>query len=86
MSTIYERLKKVIIESLGVEAEQVVPAASLTKDLGADSIEMVELVMAIEDEFSDSSSKLQIPDEEMEKMVTIQDTVNYLRNLGIKDN
>lgn len=86
MSTIYERLKKVIIESLGVEAEQVVPAASLTKDLGADSIEMVELVMAIEDEFSNSSSTLQIPDEEMEKMVTIQDTVNYLRNLGIKDN
>ena len=86
MSTIYERLRKVIIESLGVEAEQVVPTASLTKDLGADSIEMVELVMAIEDEFSDSSSKLQIPDEEMEKMVTIQDTVNYLRNLGIKDN
>jgi len=86
MSTIYERLKKVIIESLGVEAEQVVPAASLTKDLGADSIEMVELVMAIEDEFSNSSSTLQIPDEDMEKMVTIQDTVNYLRNLGIKDN
>ena len=86
MSTIYERLRKVIIESLGVEAEQVVPAASLTKDLGADSIEMVELVMAIEDEFSNSSSTLQIPDEDMEKMVTIQDTVNYLRNLGIKDN
>ena len=85
MSSIYERLKKVVTDRLGVEPEQVIPAASLTKDLGADSIEMVELVMSIEDEFSDLSRALQIPDEDMEKMATIQDTVDYLRGLGIKD-
>ena len=85
MATIYDRLKKVVMERLGVEPEQVIPAANLTKDLGADSIEMVELVMSIEDEFSDISCSLQIPDEDMEKMVTIQDTVDYLRGLGIKD-
>ena len=85
MVTIYDRLKKVVMERLGVDPGQVIPAASLTKDLGADSIEMVELVMSIEDEFSDLSCSLQISDEDMEKMVTIQDTVDYLKALGIKD-
>ena len=85
MATIYERLKKVVMDRLGVEPEQVTPAASLTKDLGADSIEMVELIMSIEDEFSDLSRALQIPDEDMQKMATIQDTVDYLREMGIKD-
>ena len=85
MSSIYERLKRVIMDRLGVEPEQVIPGASLTKDLGADSIEMVELIMSIEDEFSDISQALQIPDEDMDKMVTIQDTVDYLRGIGIRD-
>lgn len=85
MSSIYERLKRVVMERLGVEPEQVMPGASLTKDLGADSIEMVELVMSIEDEFSDLSRALQIPDEDMDKMVTIQDTVDYLKGMGIRD-
>lgn len=86
MASIYERLVKVVMDRLGVEPDQILPNSSLTHDLGADSIEMVELVMSIEDEFSDLSRVLQIPDEDMDKMVTIQDTVDYLRGLGIEDN
>lgn len=86
MASIYDRLVKVVIDRLGVEPNQIMPGSSLAQDLGADSIEMVELVMSIEDEFSDLSRELQIPDEDMDKMVTIQDTVDYLRGLGIEDN
>ena len=73
------------MERLGVDEDQVVPTASFIRDLNADSIELVELMMSIEDEFSDSSHKIEIPDEDMEKIVTIQDAVSYLRGLGIED-
>lgn len=85
MATIFERLGKIVVEQLGVEVEAVVPTASFTGDLGADSIEMVELTMSLEEEFSNSSRKVEIPDEDMEKIVTIQDAVNYLRGLGVED-
>ena len=85
MATILERLKMVVVEQLGVEAEAIVPTASFAQDLGADSIELVELVMSIEEEFSNSSRKVEIPDADVEKIVTIQDAVDYLRDLGIED-
>jgi len=85
VAAIFERLRKVIVEQLGVEEGEVVPTASFVKDLGADSIELLELVMAVEEEFSDSSQIVEIPDEDMEKIVTIQDAVDYLRDLGIED-
>ena len=85
MATIFERLKKVVVEQLDVEAEAIVPTASFARDLGADSIELVELVMSIEEEFSNSSRKVEIPDADVEKIVTIQDAVDYLRGLGIED-
>ena len=85
MATIFERLKRVVVERLGVDGEQVVPAASFIRDLDADSIELVELVMSVEDEFSDSSRKVEIPDQELEELTTVQDVVNYLRGLGISD-
>ncbi len=85
MSTIFERLKGVVMERLGVDEDQVVPTASFIRDLNADSIELVELVMAIEDEFSNSSRKIEIPDEDLEKLVTIQDAVDYLEGLGVSD-
>lgn len=85
MATIFERLGKIVVEQLGVEAEVVVPAASFTGDLGADSIELVELTMSLEEEFSNSSRKIEIPDEDMEKIVTLQDAVDYLRGLGVED-
>ncbi|TET16887.1 MAG: acyl carrier protein [Dehalococcoidia bacterium] len=85
MATIFERLKKVIVELLGVEEEEVVPTASFVNDLGADSLDLVELIMSVEEEFSTPSQKIEIPDEDAEKIVTIQDEVDYIRDLGIED-
>ena len=85
MATIFERLKRVVMERLGVDEDQVVPTASFVQDLNADSIELIELVMSVEDEFSNSSHKIEIPDEELERLATVQDVVNYLRGLGISD-
>jgi len=85
MSKIFERLRRVIVERLGVEADQVVPAANFTKDLNADSLEIIELAMSIEEEFSSSLHKVEIPDEDLEKMTIVQDAVDYLRDLGVDD-
>lgn len=70
---VFERVKKIIVEQLGVNAEEVVPTAVFTEDLGADSLDIVELVMAFEDEFG-----LEISDEDAEKISTVQDVVNYI--------
>ena len=85
MATIYERLKKIVVEQLGVEAEEVVPTASFVDDLGADSLDLVELIMSLEEEFSNSSRKVEIPDEDAEKIATIQDAIDYMKNLGVED-
>ena len=86
MATIFERLKKLIVEQLGVEEEEIVPSASFVDDLGADSLDLVELIMSLEEEFSTPSQKIEIPDEDAEKIATIQDAVNYIKDLGIEDN
>ncbi len=85
MATVLERLQKIVVEQLGVEPPQVVPSASFVEDLNADSLDLVELIMAIEEEFSDGEQKLEIPDEDAEKIVTIQDAIEYLREKGIED-
>ena len=85
MATTFERLKRIVMERLGVDEDQVVPAASFIRDLNADSIELIELTMSVEDEFSNSSHKIEIPDEELERLTTIQDVVNYLKGLGVSD-
>jgi len=85
VATIYERLKKIVVEQLGVEAEEVVPTASFVDDLGADSLDLVELIMSLEEEFSNSSRKVEIPDEDAEKIATIQDAIDYMKNLGVED-
>jgi len=72
--SVLERLKKIVVEQLGVDEEQVTPEASITDDLGADSLDRVELVMAIEQEFN-----IEISDEDAEKIETIQDAVNYVK-------
>ncbi|HAD49428.1 MAG: acyl carrier protein [Idiomarina sp.] len=73
MSTIEERVKKIIIEQLGVKEEEVKPEASFENDLGADSLDTVELVMALEEEF-----ETEIPDEEAEKIKTVQAAIDYV--------
>ena len=85
MATIFERIKKIAVEQLGVEGDEVVPSASFVDDLGADSLDLVELIMSLEEEFSNPSQKIEIPDEDAEKMVTIQDAIDYLKDRGVKD-
>lgn len=85
MPAAFERIKKIVIEQLGVDEEEVVPSANFVDDLGADSLDLVELIMSLEEEFSNPSRKIEIPDEEAEKIVTVQDAVDYIRELGIKE-
>ncbi len=85
MATILERLRKIAVEQLGAEEIAVVPSASFTEDLGADSLDLVELMMDLEEEFSTPSNKIVIPDEDAEKIVTIQNAIDYLKGLGVSD-
>ena len=85
MATIFERVKKIIVEQLGVEEKEVTPSATFVDDLGADSLDLVELIMALEEEFSNPSRKIEIPDEDAEKIIIIQDAIDYLKDLGIED-
>jgi len=83
--TIFERIKKIVVEQLGVENEEVVPSASFIDDLGADSLDLVELIMSLEEGVSNPSRKIEIPDEDAEKMVTVQNAIDYLKDLGVED-
>ena len=73
MSDIADRVKKIVVEHLGVEEDKVTEAASFIDDLGADSLDTVELVMAFEEEFG-----CEIPDDAAEKIITVSDAVSYL--------
>lgn len=73
MNSIEERVKKVVVEQLGVSEEQVVAEASFVDDLGADSLDTVELVMALEEEFN-----TEIPDDQAESIATVKDAVSYI--------
>lgn len=73
MSSIEERVEKIVIEQLGVKQDEVTKEASFVDDLGADSLDTVELVMALEEEFD-----TEIPDEEAEKITTVQHAIDYI--------
>ena len=73
MSTIEERVQKIVVEQLGVKEDEVSSTSSFVDDLGADSLDTVELVMALEEEF-----ETEIPDEEAEKITTVQQAVDYI--------
>ena len=85
MATVSERMKKIVIDQLGVEEEQVISSASFVEDLNADSLDLVELIMAMEEEFSNDSREIRIPDEDAERMKTVQDAIDYLKERGIED-
>ena len=85
MATVFERLKKVIAEQLGVDEGQIVASASFVDDFNADSLDLVELIMAIEEAFSTEERKVEIPDEAAEKIVTVQDAVDHLKDINIED-
>jgi acyl carrier protein len=73
MSNVEDRVKKIVVEQLGVKDEEVTPEASFVDDLGADSLDTVELVMALEEEF-----EIEIPDEAAEKITTVQEAISYI--------
>jgi acyl carrier protein len=85
VATVFERVRGLIVEQLGVEEDQVVPTASFVDDLNADSLDLVELIMSMEEEFSQNGSTMEISDEDAEKIVTVQDAVDYLKDLGVED-
>jgi len=85
MATVFERLKKVIVEQLDVAEKEITPEASFVDDLNVDSLDLIELITAIEEEFSTPERKLEIADEYAEKMQTVQDAINHLYEQGIKD-
>lgn len=85
MATVFERVRGLIVEQLGAEEDQVVPSASFVDDLNADSLDLVELIMSMEEEFSKDGRTLEISDEDAEKIVTVQDAVDYLKDLGVED-
>jgi acyl carrier protein len=85
VATVLERVKKIVVEQLGVDEKDVVPTARFVDDLGADSLDLVELIMSLEEEFSSPTTKIEIPDEDAEKIVTVQNAVDYITDLGVKD-
>ncbi|MFC1999678.1 acyl carrier protein [Chloroflexota bacterium] len=85
MASVFERVKAIIVDQLGVKDEEVVPSASFIEDFNADSLDLVELMMALEEEFSTSNKKVEIPDEDARRIVTVKDAVDYIINRGIED-
>jgi len=85
MATIFERVEGIVINQLGAEESEVKIESSFVDDLNADSLDLVELVMALEEEFSDQGKPLEIPDEDAEKLVTVKAAVEYIREKGIED-
>ncbi len=85
MSTVHERVKAVVAEKLSVEESEVVPEASFTEDLNADSLDLVELIMAFEEEFGSDDNPIEISDEDAEGITTVQAAIDYLKDNGVAD-
>jgi acyl carrier protein len=85
MATVFERVKRIVVNQLGVEESEVKSESSFVDDLNADSLDLVELVMSLEEEFSNDANRIEIPDEDAEKIKTVQDAVDYIKEHGIED-
>ena len=85
MPTIYERVKDIVVDKLGVRENDVEESSSFVEDLNADSLDLVELIMAFEEEFSTEGNPLEIPDEDAGEIATVGDAVSYLKGRGIED-
>lgn len=86
MATVLERVQTIVAERLGVEESAVVPTASFTEDLEADSLDLVDLILALQDEFSTDDNPIEISDEDAETLVKVEDALNYLKEHGVTDN
>lgn len=78
MAAVFERVQKIIAEQLGVEESEIKPETSFVEDLNADSLDLVELIMSLEEEFSKEGKNVEISDEDAEKITTVQDAVAYI--------
>ena len=78
MATVFERVRKIIAEQLAVEEDDVKPNTSFVEDLNADSLDLVELIMSLEEEFGQGGQGFEISDEDAEKILTVGDAVNYI--------
>jgi len=85
MASVLDRVRDIAADKLSVDVTEVSTESSFTEDLNADSLDVVELIMAIEEEFGSDGQPLEIPDEDAESIMTVQDAVNYLNNRGITD-
>ncbi len=85
MATVLERVQKVVVDRLGAEEAAVVPEAAFTDDLSADSLDLVELIMAFEEEFTGGNTPLKISDEDAEAIRTVEDAVNFIKGKGYED-
>ncbi len=82
---VFERVRKIIADQLGVEETEIQPQTSFVEDLNADSLDLVELIMSLEEEFSKEGKAIEISDEDAEKIATVQDAVNFIKEHGIED-
>ena len=85
MASVFERVKKIVVENLVIDENEVVPSARFVDDLGADSLDLVELTMALEEGFSSTAQKIEISDEDAENIITVQDAVDHIKKLGVSD-
>lgn len=82
---LFDRVQGIIENQLGVETDEIKPEASFIDDLGADSLDLVELIMSFEDEFKDEVPDLEISDEEAEGISTVQSAIDFLKSKGVPD-
>ena len=85
MTTVYDRVKSIVVDKLGVEEDEVTETASFIENLKADSLDLVELIMAFEEEFSSGDAQLEISDEDAANIATVSDAVSYLKEHGVQD-
>lgn len=85
MATVFERVRKIIAEQLGVEEGEIKLETSFVEDLNADSLDLVELIMSMEEEFSAEGKSVEVSDEDAEKIATVQDAVDFIKEQGISD-
>ncbi|MFQ5474041.1 MAG: acyl carrier protein [Dehalococcoidia bacterium] len=83
MATVFEQIRTIIAEQLGVDEDEIKEETSFVEDLNADSLDLVELIMSLEEEFSKAGKTIEISDEDAEKIVTVGDAVAYITEQGI---
>jgi len=83
LATVFEQIRTIIAEQLGVDEDEIKEETSFVEDLNADSLDLVELIMSLEEEFSKAGKSIEISDEDAEKIVTVGDAVAYITDQGI---